>query len=68
MMCVISPFMFALNSDASEDEFNAFVDNILAFDEWGSSHREDIYTLSTAGELLAEQDCYPYFEKLRPLL
>lgn len=68
MRYVIDPFMFALNNDASEDEFNAFIDHILALDEWWSSHEQEIYTLSTAGELLAERDCYPYFEKLKPLL
>lgn len=68
MKYVFDPFIFALDSDASEDEFNDYIDNILVLNEWWASHSQDVYTLSTADILLAEQGCYPCFEKLKPLL
>lgn len=68
MKYVIDPFLFAYSDKMSANELDDYVDYITTFDDWWSEHKDDVYVLSSMGDMMYEKDLYPLVDRLAPLL
>lgn len=68
MKYVIDPFLFAYKDEMSEKDVDEYVDFLTLFDTWWGDHKEEVYVLSSMGDLMYEHELYPLVDKLAPIL
>lgn len=68
MKYVIEPLLFSFENDISKEDLERYLIILQDFDDWWSSHKEQVYTLSDTDAILFANGYYPYEESLLPLL
>ena len=68
MKYIIEPLLFAFEKHTTEDELIQYLHIIMDFDSWWNDHKDEVYVLSTTGDVLCVNNYYPLVDSLKPLL